>query len=250
MLKLPNVTMVVVETRAHELLRIAALDALSKIDPAEVIIHTDDPKKIAIPGARYIRVTDWESMLLVWEYTVFEAFKTTRTSHALFLEWDAGVANVGSWRDQFLDYDYIGAPWWWTDGQNVGNGGFCLRSKRLTDHLQRDRQSWTDNMICRDNRPRYEREGNFKWAPDDVAHAFAHEHPPGGIKQFNSFGFHDSRNWDGTLDRDEIIRRVRIMVQNLGNGPHYNLETLLHQMPWLRSEVAIPGDCNSWKLPE
>ena len=37
------------------------------------------------------------------------------------------------WRDEFLEYDYIGAPWNVPAGSrnNIGNGGFSLRRKFL-----------------------------------------------------------------------------------------------------------------------
>jgi len=244
MLKLSNVTIVAVETRAHELLRISLTDTLTKIDPAAVIIHTNDRTKFKIPGATYVAVPDWPSMEDVWKYTYFEAFKPIKTDFALFVEWDSGVVRRELWRDEFLNYDYIGAPWWWTDGKNVGNGGFAIRSHRLHDYLEKVKCAWTDNMICRDFRPQFEKDG-FTWAPDDVAHAFAHEHPIGGGRE--SFGYHDSRNWDVLLSRDEIVKRVRIMTQNLANGPHYNFRTLMQQMPWLGNMLQLEGYASSWK---
>jgi hypothetical protein len=46
------------------------------------------------------------------------------------------------WSNDFLEYDYIGAPWMYSDtsyitdeGEHVpvGNGGFCLRSKKFLE---------------------------------------------------------------------------------------------------------------------
>jgi hypothetical protein len=52
------------------------------------------------------------------------------TDYVLINQWDGYIINFDKWSDQFFDYDYIGAPWWWKDDSLYGgNGGFSLRSK-------------------------------------------------------------------------------------------------------------------------
>ena len=66
------------------------------------------------------------------------------TSHCLIVQSDSFVVNSELWKDEFLNYDYIGAPW--SDQikikpnlvlnmkkNKVGNGGFSLRSRKLVD---------------------------------------------------------------------------------------------------------------------
>lgn len=51
------------------------------------------------------------------------------TSHCIFQEADGGVLNPWAWKPEWLEYDYIGAPW--SDRNDlVGNGGFSLRSHK------------------------------------------------------------------------------------------------------------------------
>lgn len=45
----------------------------------------------------------------------------------LIIQDDGFAVNADAWTDEFLQYDYIGACW----GEDVGNGGFSLRSKKL-----------------------------------------------------------------------------------------------------------------------
>ncbi len=64
------------------------------------------------------------------------------TDYCLVIQADGFILNAHKWQDQFLDYDYIGAPWpkilalgggdqmLYLKNQ-VGNGGFSLRSKKL-----------------------------------------------------------------------------------------------------------------------
>jgi hypothetical protein len=117
-------------------------------------------------------------------------------SHVLCIGWDGWVANTNSWSDEFLKYDWVGAPW--QDGI-VGNNGFGLLSTRLLVALKDlpkalDAESCHpfDNLVCRDNwkgkqgyRSRLEEMG-MQWAPTKLARTFsvAHELYSG------SFGFH------------------------------------------------------------
>jgi len=58
----------------------------------------------------------------------------------LLVQNDSFVTNVEQWTDEFLNYDYIGAPWTeqqsrdWRLRQRVGNGGFSLRSKKFLEY--------------------------------------------------------------------------------------------------------------------
>ena len=75
-------------------------------------------------------------------FVVFELHKYIDTEFALIIQDDGFVTGPHQWRGEFLDYDYIGAPWPLpTDDFSyrdpfgnlirVGNGGFSLRSKKL-----------------------------------------------------------------------------------------------------------------------
>ena len=52
------------------------------------------------------------------------------TPFVLVTQWDGFVIDAGAWRDEFLQYDYIGAPWAAQPASlSVGNGPFSLRSQ-------------------------------------------------------------------------------------------------------------------------
>lgn len=54
------------------------------------------------------------------------------TDYNLIVQYDGYAVNKSSWTDDFLKYDYIGAVVkWFPKRQNVGNGGFSLRSRKL-----------------------------------------------------------------------------------------------------------------------
>jgi hypothetical protein len=142
----------------------------------------------------------------------------TGAEYALAVHEDGFPINPSMWSDEFLEYDYIGAPWdpaqcggWplgsgWGTELLVGNGGFCLQSARmlklclqmpLTAEIH---STASDVYVCRLQRKWFE-EAGAKFAPPEVALRFATEQTN---QDSNSFGFHGrsvatqkyQRGWD------------------------------------------------------
>ena len=59
--------------------------------------------------------------------------KYCNTDFLLLIQWDGYILDPNAWRDEFLEYDYIGAVWPWHLTNRVGNGGFCIRSKKFME---------------------------------------------------------------------------------------------------------------------
>ncbi len=131
-------------------------------------------------------------------FCIRDMHKYVDTSHALIVQYDGYVLNGAAWTDEFLKYDYIGAPF--NPSGIVGNGGFSLRSKKLMEWISK--QGWEDfhpedSCICGRHRKEVESAG-FKIAPFEVAKDFAMEGRSWdnlewkGIPQFwnGQFGFH------------------------------------------------------------
>ncbi|PXA99276.1 hypothetical protein DMC47_04225 [Nostoc sp. 3335mG] len=113
------------------------------------------------------------------------------TGFALVAQWDGYVLDGSRWLDDFMEYDYIGAPWpQFSNGGTVGNGGFSLRSKRLLEACRglpmKDGEA-EDVVICRNARPALEGSHGLRFAPESVARRFAYERT---AKQGDEFGFH------------------------------------------------------------
>jgi hypothetical protein len=226
MLKLPDVTLVIAETRAHDLARRTINDLVSRVEFGGVLIYSDDCWRIDAPGANYVKVADWPDKVSSGLFYYTEAATRIKTSHALLMEWDAGLNDPAMWDDRFLDYDYIGAPWPSLaharahGSMNVGNGGFMLQSKRLIDFVYRNRDRFpvtTDMHISCHFRPAIEAEGNFKWAPADVAGRFAFEGWDGIPKlttRPKSFGYHGLFHWKFMLSPDELRERSELVAAN------------------------------------
>ena len=115
-----------------------------------------------------------------------------KTEHCLVVQLDGFPLNNDAWTDEFLNYDYIGAPWInfpeMPAKELVGNGGFSLRSKKLLDEIAKLKSSGScleDNFICIEQRKYLESLG-IKFAPTELAKQFSIEN---GIYK-GQFGFH------------------------------------------------------------
>lgn len=214
MLPLPNVTLVAIDTIAHALTAAAIRDSTKCIKFAETLIFSD---RIITQG-RHIAVdinSNEEAERAIW----FEIPKHCHTSHFLLIQWDSWVINPDSWNPVWLEYDYIGAPWWWHRNFNVGNGGFSLRSVRLAKHVVNEGYRFEtpeDDTLCRMHRPTLEAEG-FKWAPEDVASAFSYERNPPAK---GAFGFHGIFNWPYVLTAQQIAERLAIAPDYVLKSKH------------------------------
>ena len=223
-LQLPDVTLVMIETREHTLARMAIEDCLDKVDFGDVAIVTDRPLEFtSLSVSHGVRplfqlVEDWPDKLGWAQSAWFGVPAMLRTSHALFIQWDSWVWDISMWDPEFLNYDFIGAPWWYKDGKNVGNSGFSLISTRLKRFIYNHRDAFPctspaeDDLLCRTYRPSLEQRG-FNWAPEKIAHRFAFEccRPNPTSRHF---GFHAMFNWPEVLPLDRLCERVKIAMQS------------------------------------
>lgn len=207
---LPSVTLVAITSVALE----ATLDALQasmrEARFGRVLMLTDQPRP-----ARADERIDWRPIPRLASRSDFSRFMLQglaghiETSHALCVQWDGFVLDGEKWNPQFLDFDYIGAPWpHFHDAHNVGNGGFSLRSRRLLEacaNLPFDGIEAEDLVISRRFRPALEGLG-IRFAPESLARQFAYERAaPTG----REFGFHGAFNLVRYLSAREALDLYR-----------------------------------------
>jgi hypothetical protein len=205
MIALPNVTLVGIDCIDVSRI-IKALDISSNsIAFADVklltSLPTEDSRKVEIP---HLGNTEAYS-----EFCIRDLKNYVDTDFVLIVQYDGFVLNPSSWTDEFLNYDYIGAPWfvqddiWFTHfkfprelfGKTVvGNGGFCLRSKKFLETSSRlageglfSKYQPEDVVMCVWDRKIMEDAG-IKFAPVEVALKFSIE----GMDHVydKQFGFH------------------------------------------------------------
>lgn len=148
-------------------------------------------------------------------YCLYNLWRHINTEYCLIVHADGYIINKKSWNPNFLQWDYVGAPWRKTpdayidpfgNSQRVGNGGFSLRSiKVLTTPLRVDipwevnegtfykhmnaRNYAEDGNICVHNKHLYENDG-VKIAPLEVALSFSVEQKVTEYDGRKTFGFH------------------------------------------------------------
>lgn len=186
---------------------------LSVIDCKKVLTFTTE---VIHPTATHIPVKDNFSRSDFNLFCLKNLWPFIDTEHVLLVHYDAIAVNKDFWTDDFLKYDYIGAPWpgdysWIKPEERVGNGGFSLRSKKLLEALKdfeikssegNDRTENEDAVICQTYRQFLKENYKINFAPIDVAHKFSQELCN---MQGKTFGFHGLWNMPYYFNEDEII---------------------------------------------
>jgi ADP-heptose:LPS heptosyltransferase len=189
--KLDRVTMVIVDTVNYGQAVNSLQKSLEQIEPARTLFFTDQYFEIGMPEVEMIQIKTLHSKNDYSHFIIKELWKYIETEFVLITQWDGFVLNGDSWKDEFLNYDYIGAPWTERDGWNVGNGGFSIRSQRLHAILGNDPQIqiWhpEDSTICRLYRAYLEVRHKIRFANDDLGDLFSFELRAPVCK---TFGFH------------------------------------------------------------
>lgn len=179
MKELSNVTMVCVDTNSYGEAIAAIRKSLHQIKPAKSLFLTD----IQVHNPNFpFEIVKIDKINSKEEYSHFILKKLNDyidTKYALVIQHDGYVLDGNQWDDDFLKYDYIGAPWLYIDGRNVGNGGFSLRSKTLLSMTANDDMILPlhpeDDAICRTYRQYLEKKGDIKFAPEELADKFSYE---------------------------------------------------------------------------
>ncbi len=164
-------------------------------------LPTNDIRRVKIPHIGSI-----EAFSL---FCLRDLVKYVDTDFVLLVQHDGFILNPNSWTDEFLKYDYIGAPWFiheefWFKEFNfprklfntkiIGNGGFSLRSRKFlrvsSQFVNKDsfgKYYPEDLVMCVWNRKTVEDSG-IKFAPIEVAEKFSIE--GSDYKYDQQFGFH------------------------------------------------------------
>lgn len=203
-IKLPNVTLLGIDCVNVERLIEAMNVSQENIEFGSVKLLTslesEDSRKIKIPHISSVE-----------EYSLFcikELHKYVETDFVILIQYDGFVINSNAWTNDFLKYDYIGAPWLvgsWLSNHFpeelngklvVGNGGFSLRSKKFLETSNRlyelgkiPKVQPEDVAVCIWYRNEFENEG-IQFAPVEIAKKFSIEGEEELYEnQFGSHGF-------------------------------------------------------------
>lgn len=200
-----TISIAAVETRAPEG-TIRAIRSTLLCTPASKVYWVSNspcPVEFSVP-TQWIRVRDclpFRDQFNLWYswITLRLLPSVVETDFNIIVQNDGYAVNKAAWTDEFLNYDYIGAPWlWWgPPEEQVGNGGFSLRSRKLYDalidwqpsyrvegwpHLEAKYYSPNnrdglneDNLLAGPYRKHLEEQYQLKWAPTELAHQWSIE---------------------------------------------------------------------------
>jgi len=202
-----NVTLIAVDctTRIKETIK-ALQTCKEKIDFEKVVLLTNRKPRNLPDFITYKRIKAIENIDKYSEFMFLELYKYFDTSHCLTVQDHAYILHPEVWENEWLKYDYIGAPWLYQQNSyiantgehaRVGNGGFSLRSKRLCElpskmgwELRQDQGFFNEdgNICCYWRKEMLEHGINY--APVEVAARFSYENLMGENYGVKPFGFH------------------------------------------------------------
>jgi hypothetical protein len=207
MLKLENITLIALTSVKLDKTIKALLHSCQGIEFGAVKLVSHE-KPDNLPDSIQHELCPKMSNIDEWNYAaIYELPKHVDTEFCILIHDDGFVVNPDSWSPEFLEYDYIGAPWPLPNDDfsfrdingeliRVGNS-VSLRSKKLLDLAVNLPLEWKsfhgyfneDGFICVNNRHIYKEHG-CKFAYMDVAKYFSHETMIPEIQGIKPFAFH------------------------------------------------------------
>lgn len=205
-LLLEEVTLVAVTSVAIAATLRAIRKSMEQARFGSVLLLSDHPPPDKLEEAiTWRRIAPLRSRDEYSHFIIDHLAENIETRFALIVQWDGYILDGSHWQKEFLNYDYIGAPWpHFTDGWTVGNGGFSLRSKSFLEAcrgLQPHMNEAEDVLVCRSYRRDLESKCGMLFAPEPLARQFAYERTE---RRGDEFGFHGVFNMMRDIPPDEF----------------------------------------------
>jgi Protein of unknown function (DUF5672) len=252
-LRLKDVTVCAADSLHPQLAARALEICLDKVDFADAVLFSD----VNLPGRfRHEAIPPLRSSDDYSRFCLQELAKRIASKFVLVVQWDGYVVDPKAWTNEFLRYDYIGAPGFSSakGGEKVwvvGNGGFSLRSRRLLDAVSKLPAIMgiaEDRLICEVFRDTIVREDGVRFAPEALADRFCFfQRDPRGA----TFGFHGFYNLHRVEDDQSVLTVVNALTprQQISS----DIFTLIHlAMQDGRTELArrLYGIVRQYKTAE
>ena len=234
MLKLPKVTVVAMTSvNIYETVK-AMKYSMRDIEFGDAVLITDKKPWYLPKSIRYSHTSKLDSIDAFNYKMVYELKDHIKTDYCLVVHADGFVIHPELWRDDFLDYDYIGSPWplptndyAYRDSNGeisrVGNS-VSIRSMKLLKYPSEHNLKWEkvyddvyneDVFLCCTHKNEMERDG-LKWAPIEVAVHFAREHALPENKGIEPFAFHKWRGENAGYPRFmSPAKRLKAVLRSL-----------------------------------
>lgn len=189
MIELPQITIICIDCFNYGKAVLALQKCNQQVKAARTVLLTDIP--LEVKDIEVVQIPSIKSKEDYSRFIVKELYKYFDTEYVLIVQHDGYIIDATAWEDEFLNYDYIGSPWLYVDGRNVGNGGFSLRSKDLQVILGTDEKieicTPEDEIIGRLYRDYLIDNHGIKFPTEKLADRFSFELREPANK---TFGFH------------------------------------------------------------
>lgn len=141
-INIPNVTIININC-IDSITAVKSLNFSTKlINFNSCILFSDEKPTNITNNIKFQKIDKISSVKDYNKFVLKELVNYIDTDYCLVIQNDGFVINPHKWSDDFLNYDYIGAPWdlngmrVWKRTNRIGNGGFSLRSKKLMKFIQ------------------------------------------------------------------------------------------------------------------
>jgi hypothetical protein len=209
-LALPRVTLCAATSVNFEATLAALARCLDVAEFGDAILFSDKQIDELPAGLRHVEIDNLAEASAYSEFILREMVQHVCSDHVLVVQWDGFILFPGAWQERFLDFDYVGAVWpQFSDGANIGNGGFSLRSRRLLEACL-DTEFVVDHpedvAICRLNRQLLEEKHGIRFADAATARKFSFERES---SRGETFGFHGVFNMPAVLGKGQFWQTYR-----------------------------------------
>jgi predicted O-linked N-acetylglucosamine transferase (SPINDLY family) len=269
-INLQNITLVTISSVEIELTLLSLVISNLNANFNRVLFFTseeiDQSYLELFPQLEIIKIHPIKNLVEYSRFIIKELNSFIETEFCLVTQGDGFIINPQLWSEEFLNYDYIGAPWRNqshlvnSQGQTVdildlnknrvGNGGFSLRSKKLLevcskldfDHTKTSSLS-EDLIICQYFYEWFKDQG-IKFAPLEVAIKFSFEQTIEEIENFsweNTFGFH------GKPHVISVLNKLSQDLYRYFNSEKYQNSKLINDLKLQEINIVIFPD---WSVDE
>lgn len=130
-----NVSLVMIETKHHDLGTAALRQWTNMVNFGEVVTLSNRP---LIQGARHITINPLTSKRDYADIMIRGLWPFVKTDYIMLVNWDTLPRNEHNWTPEFEQYDHIGSMWPWQAPRtnNANHCGMSWRSSKLLDAMR------------------------------------------------------------------------------------------------------------------
>lgn len=214
MMQLKNIDLIGIDTNHPQLAIDSLLISSRDIEFGRIVLFTCADKsefdQEQVKNIEFIHIDRFKEYI---DYSTFclRLADYLHNDYVLITHYDSFIINPELWTDEFLKWDYTGAPWaqvhckaWGNLVNPVGNGGFCLRSRKMLEFSARFMSTNGNNEdgFLTNVKLDFAIRSGIRFAPVELAYRFSVHHleDVGGVFEPEKyFGFHGMHNFPISL---------------------------------------------------